>query len=474
MVSFVKLPILKKGEYIHWTMKMEQYLAHIDYALWEVILNGNNVVQMTKDEAAIPDEHLARFYGIKDSKTLWAAIKTRFGGNAESKNMQKNVLKQQFVNFSVSNSKKAPTALMNLMMLIVFLLLQAIVLRHKDLEQINQDDLEEMGLKWHVAMLSLRVKRFYKKTRRKLEFNGKEPVGFDKTKVECYNCHRRGHFARDCRSARNLGNKSRDVGNAGDEENILANDRFKKGEGYHAVPPPLTGNYMPPKPGLSFARLDDSIYKFKISKTVTSLAKYDKDAPETSPASVEKPKEDRNSTERVNTAWSEAVSTVKGNGVTAVRTSVGYVWRSRVNDIDQISKDNRWIYIRVDYGHPQKALKKQRNSYSGCSRHMTGNKAYLIDHQEINNEGFVAFGSSRDELYGMKGIKKEYRNARTPQQNGVAERKNKTLIEAARTMLANSLLPITFWAEAINTACYVLNRALVTKTHNKTPYELLN
>ncbi|GJW04760.1 retrovirus-related pol polyprotein from transposon TNT 1-94 [Tanacetum coccineum] len=64
-------------------------------------------------------------------------------------------------------------------------------------------------------------------------------------------------------------------------------------------------------------------------------------------------------------------------------------------------------------------------------------------------------------------------NARTPQQNGVAERKNRTLIEAARTMLADSFLPNTFWAEAVSTACYVLNRVLVTKPHNKTPYELL-
>nr|GFD17692.1 xylulose kinase-1 [Tanacetum cinerariifolium] len=92
---------------------MEQYLAHTDYALWEVILNGNGEVQRTKDEAgnevrvppvttqqilartrerkakstllmAFPDEHLARFHGIKDAKTLWAAIKTRFSGNAES------------------------------------------------------------------------------------------------------------------------------------------------------------------------------------------------------------------------------------------------------------------------------------------------------------------------------------------------------------------------------------------------------
>ncbi|GKF53468.1 putative ribonuclease H-like domain-containing protein, partial [Tanacetum coccineum] len=62
------------------------------------------------------------------------------------------------------------------------------------------------------------------------------------------------------------------------------------------------------------------------------------------------------------------------------------------------------------------------------------------------------------EFCGNKGIKQEYSNARTPQQNGVAERMNRTLIEAARTMLADSLLPTTFWAEEVSTACYIFNR----------------
>ncbi|GJW48371.1 putative ribonuclease H-like domain-containing protein [Tanacetum coccineum] len=77
-----------------------------------------------------------------------------------------------------------------------------------------------------------------------------------------------------------------------------------------------------------------------------------------------------------------------------------------------------------------------------------------------------------DEFCREKGIKREYSVARTPQQNGVAERKNRTLIEAARTMLADSKLPTTFWAEAVSTACYVQNRVLIVKPHNKTPYEL--
>nr|GEW66852.1 retrovirus-related Pol polyprotein from transposon TNT 1-94 [Tanacetum cinerariifolium] len=75
---------------------------------------------------------------------------------------------------------------------------------------------------------------------------------------------------------------------------------------------------------------------------------------------------------------------------------------------------------------------------------------------------------------GLKGIKSEFSVPRTPQQNGITERKNRTLIEDARTLLADLLLPIPFWAEAVNTACYVQNRVLVTKPHNKTPYELLH
>ncbi|GKG09746.1 ribonuclease H-like domain-containing protein [Tanacetum coccineum] len=84
-------------------------------------------------------------------------------------------------------------------------------LDNEDLEQIDTDDLEEMDLKWQVAMLTMRVKRFFKKTGRNLNFNGKETIGFDKTKVECYNCHKRGHFARECRALRNYGNRNRDA-----------------------------------------------------------------------------------------------------------------------------------------------------------------------------------------------------------------------------------------------------------------------
>ncbi|GKG05691.1 ribonuclease H-like domain-containing protein, partial [Tanacetum coccineum] len=73
-------------------------------------------------------------------------------------------------------------------------------LDNDDLKQIDPDDLEEINLKWQMAMLTMRARRFLKKTRRNLDVNETDTIGFDKTKVECYNCHKRGHFARECRA----------------------------------------------------------------------------------------------------------------------------------------------------------------------------------------------------------------------------------------------------------------------------------
>ncbi|GJS85247.1 hypothetical protein Tco_0751788 [Tanacetum coccineum] len=112
-------------------MRMEQYLTHIDYVLWEVIVNGdapavaspnaegpippktteqkltrkNELKAKSTLLLAIPDEHLLKFHGIKDAKTLWEAIKTKSGGNKESNKMQKTILKQQYENFTASRSE---------------------------------------------------------------------------------------------------------------------------------------------------------------------------------------------------------------------------------------------------------------------------------------------------------------------------------------------------------------------------------
>ncbi|GJU69472.1 ribonuclease H-like domain-containing protein [Tanacetum coccineum] len=356
-VSTIKLPILKKGEYDIWAMKMEHYLAHTDYPIWEVIQNGNGPVSITTDTSgqikvlppriaeeivarererkarttllmALPEDHLAKFHKMTDAKEMWDAIKSRFGGNDESKKMQKYILKQQFEGFSISNTeglhkgydrfqsllsqleihgagvstedanqkflRSLPSAWSQVSLIMrtkpgvdslsfddlynnlrVFesdikgstassssspqnvafvsentsstnevstaycvpnlsgqnskyeqtssyslLANQSSCpqLDHEDLEQIDEYDLEEMDLKWQVAMISMRMKKFYKKTGRKLQFDAKEPVGFDKTKVECYNCHKTGHFARECRIKGTQDNRRRDAWNSGNKD----------------------------------------------------------------------------------------------------------------------------------------------------------------------------------------------------------------------------------------------------------------
>nr|GFA79280.1 hypothetical protein [Tanacetum cinerariifolium] len=73
-------------------------------------------------------------------------------------------------------------------------------LDNEDLKQIDADDLEEMDLKWQMAMLTMRARKFLQKTGRNLGVNGPTSMGFNMAKVECYKCHRKGHFARECRS----------------------------------------------------------------------------------------------------------------------------------------------------------------------------------------------------------------------------------------------------------------------------------
>ncbi|GJU32621.1 ribonuclease H-like domain-containing protein [Tanacetum coccineum] len=272
-LSALKLPMLKTGDYDLWSMRMEQYLTYTDYDLWEVIVNGDAPAAIASASAgtevpippktaeqklarknelkakstlllAILDEHLLKFHGINDAKTLWEAIKARFKDKKESNKMQKTILKQQYENFAASRSEglDKPMIAWNT---------HTLIMRNKyDLDTLSIDDLyrnlkvyeaeikvqsssssnsqnvafvssentsstNEVVNTAHevstVAMLTMRVKKFLKKTGRNLNFNGKENVGFDKTKVECYNCHRRCHFARECRAPRNQGNRNGDA-----------------------------------------------------------------------------------------------------------------------------------------------------------------------------------------------------------------------------------------------------------------------
>ncbi|GJU46385.1 ribonuclease H-like domain-containing protein [Tanacetum coccineum] len=265
MVAASKVPMLKPGEFELWRMRIEQYIQMIDYALWEVIENGNTAPKTTVMEGVekvmppTTTEEKAQ-KRLEDAKLLMEAVEKRFGGNAATKKTQRNLLKQQYKNFIAPSSEMLDQTFDRLQKLVsqnktdldtmsmddlynnlkvyepevkgmsssinasnIDNLSDAVIcaflasqpnnpqLAHEDLQQIHLDDLEEMDLRWQMAMLTMRARRFLKNTGRKLTINGNESVGFDKSKVECYNCHKKGHFAKECKAPRNQDYKNKEI-----------------------------------------------------------------------------------------------------------------------------------------------------------------------------------------------------------------------------------------------------------------------
>nr|GEW52567.1 retrovirus-related Pol polyprotein from transposon TNT 1-94 [Tanacetum cinerariifolium] len=698
VVSAAKLPVLNPNEFDLWKMRIEQYFLMTNYSLWEVIHNGDSpfstrviegVVQplapttteqrlTRKNELkargtllmALPDKHQLKFNTHKDAKTLMAAIKKRFGGNQETKKVQKTLLKQQYENFTgssfesldqihdrlnktdlkdkslddlfnslkiyeaeVKSSSSASTSTQNIAFVssqntngtnesvsavasVSAASAKVLVYALPNVDTLNADDLEEMDLKWQMVMLTMRARRFLQKTGRNTGANGNTYIGFDISKVECYNYHRRRHFAREYMSAKDTRrnvlvetqrrNVPVETSTSESDVSMLASlvyDRYKLGDGYHTVPPPYTGTFMPPKPDLVFHNaltvneIVHTAFNVELSPT-----KPDKDlshshrpsAPiiedwvsdsedeseaeptQNAPSFVQPPKHVKSPRPSVKPAKHTILTlgkTVPHQGQPKLLSPSHIYHQKRTINRSSSPKPSNFpptvTTVKAPKGNPQHALKEKGVINSRCSRHMTGNMSYLSDFEAING-GYVAFSGNPkggkiigkgkirtckldfDDVYfvkelkfnlfsvlqmcdkknsvlfidiecivlssdfklpddnhvllrvprennmynvdlknivpsrdltclfakatldEMKGIKREFSVARTPQQNGIAKKKNKTLIEAARTMLADSLLPIPFWAETVNTACYVQNRVLVTKPHNKTPYELLH
>nr|GEV05752.1 putative ribonuclease H-like domain-containing protein [Tanacetum cinerariifolium] len=299
---------------------------------------------------------------------------------------------------------------------------------------------------------------------------------------------------------------------------ILEKQTNRSTKGYHVVPPPLTGNYMPPKHDL---RLIDEHFKSESVDVSTVSSSADKnvktvDITYKGVLNTEEPKyviknnfgppiikdwhSDDDSEDKLSSTvelldesqvllrvlkkdniYSFDLKSVVPTGdltyfFAKATLDESNLWHRRLGHIkfktmNTLVKGN---LVRDFLGYSFFATKGETSGI--LKTFITGIENQLDCKVKVirSDNGTKFKNSVMTQICDDKGIKREYSVARTPQQNRVAKRRNRTLIEAARTMLVDSKLPTTFWAEAVNTACYVPNRVLVTKPCNKTPYELFH
>ncbi|GKD11650.1 hypothetical protein Tco_1196057 [Tanacetum coccineum] len=183
MVDASKVPMLKPGEYELWRMRIEQYIQMVDYALWEVIKNGNTAPKTTLVEGVekvippttaeenaqsrlelkarstllmrIRNEHQLKFNSIKDARSLMQAIEKRFGGNAATKKTQRNLLKQQYEDFTASSSEVLDQTFDRLQKLISQLEIHGETILQED---VNQKFLRSLSPKWIIHTIVWRNK----------------------------------------------------------------------------------------------------------------------------------------------------------------------------------------------------------------------------------------------------------------------------------------------------------------------------
>ncbi|GJX11688.1 ribonuclease H-like domain-containing protein [Tanacetum coccineum] len=472
---------------------------------------------------AIPDEYLLKFHNVPDAKSLWAAIKSRFGGNDESKKMQRNVLKHQFENFTT-----APNERLNLAVLSSENTSStnevspasgdfgttSPQLENEDLQQIDLDDLEELDLRWQVAILTVWVKRFIQKTGRNLDFKVKQLVRFDKSKVECYNCHKKGHFARECKSGRNQGKRSysdNDRRNAPINESssqaLVAQDGLG---GYDwsndfdvelvnyaliAISSSSSSSSYDNENELSggekyeFQNYELKCREVKIDNLKMKLEKVVKERDELK-VKIEKWE---GSSKNLNKILNSQMSANDKNGLRYGTQLDEMSNKSETNS--EISKKNevniekpksvyksvvpkpksirdKVIMMNGDSdddddgvaGNPKTYLQDYAVVDSGCSSHMTGNKAYLLDYEHYNG-GFMAFcvGVHHHTTNGHQfTMSNRHQELASPKQMTLGK-------DFSNPLIVDSLLK-TIWF--INALCYC-NEALAipgkTTTGNHVP-----
>nr|GEU49008.1 putative ribonuclease H-like domain-containing protein [Tanacetum cinerariifolium] len=207
-----------------------------------------------------------------------------------------------------------------------------------NLHQLHPDDLKEMDLRWNIAMLTMRARRFLKNTGRKLDMANKERIGFDKSMGSVSTAIREDTF-QGKEGPTNFALMTYSSTSSSSSTNSKIMDKCKIGLGYNVVSPPYTENFMPPKPNLVYPSLDDFV---DVNESVSESV-------------VEKP-------------------TVESN------------------EPKTASKENEALIIK-DWGNPHQYLKDKGVIDNRCSRHMIGNRSHLTDYEEIDG-GFVAFGGN--------------------------------------------------------------------------------
>nr|GEU66370.1 hypothetical protein [Tanacetum cinerariifolium] len=373
-------------------MRIEQYFLMTDYSLWEVILNGNSPVHTRvvkgvlqpvapttakqrlarKNELkargtllmALPDKHQLKFNSHKDAKTLMEVIEKRLGGNTETKKVQKTLLKQRFENFIGSSSEGLDQI-------------------HDRLQKlIDVDDLEKMDLRWQIAILTMRARRFLQQTGRNFGANGPTSTGFDMFKVECYNYHRKGHFPRECRSPkdprrpdaaepqRRLSHQTNEKTGLGYNLQVFTKAMFDCENHYSSEK-----TFMPPKPNLVFNTAPTAVGTNHLAFNVQlSPPKLEQ---EFFPQSSEHVKTPRKSMQQIET-------TIPG----ATTVPAGPMYNSSV--LTQSKPVYHTAVRPVSAALPKITVTRPRVIDSGYSRHIKGNMSYLSDFKELNG-GYVAF-----------------------------------------------------------------------------------
>nr|GEU83422.1 hypothetical protein [Tanacetum cinerariifolium] len=244
--SLAKIPILDTRKFEQWQFMIHQYLQHGHYALWEVIEFGDSYEALNDVVATgSTTEGTGKKTGWTVALTIEDIQKRKndtFGGNKATKKTKKNLLKQQYGNFKAEGSKTLEQTFNRVQAIVshlefidieikqddlnqkfltisisqdtacAYIALQSSgsQIKFEDITQIDKDDMEEIDIKWNMVLLSTMADRFWKKTWKKISIQGTNVAGFDKSKVECFNCHKMGHFTRECRAPKSQDRGRRD------------------------------------------------------------------------------------------------------------------------------------------------------------------------------------------------------------------------------------------------------------------------